>query len=752
LIAGETPLKYVAPGTRASIRRWPFVVKHPSVAGLAALLIFSISGLLRAGTVTEMRFRSAGFETSTGRPAYYAFTSMMGAFSAYCDSATSPNEFFLNYTGSNGEDIWLTSFGAGAGQLLATGTYTGAAPASWPNPNVPFISLFSNYDFGSGGTGAFIVKQLSLAPDASVISAWVTFVQPVPETGGAVFGDFRYNVDGSVPSGPLVEAGSDETVEPPGIAILQGYAYEFGGATESVPLHVRWSVVSGPGKVKFSNAGALTTTATLSEPGDYVLQLTASDGRNSVSSAITVSYPGDVTTVYLRDLSQNNASSLSTPQDGTISATIQNGVLNVTCGNPAADANMHFAAASGATLSTGTYAGATYYAGTSGSAPQMLVFSNYSRPATSVAGTFVINQLVLGASNTVTSLWLTFQQYGDGASQPVNGEIRYNVAATGSSPLGNYVGLTGDSLYGARLTAGKSGAFSAALRAFSESRTVVGKFSPNSTFWAGTASGSGPNGGIVSAELEETFDGCVAGVLREPRTATSLLMKPVAPRGSFGFLPGYYTMAMTPAELGTSAGDWGYGVGVARVDRYGNVRMAGSLPDGDDIAYGGALTVDGAIPYHQGNGGYDTLGGWVTFADLPGSDFSGQLTWVAESLPASANLSLVGCRYESGALLEDLTLSSPNAQAVVDNLHYDTNFTLSLDIGTSTISVLNMRAISRFYAPGIWSCAFFDSQVNELDEFVVVFLQKQNMGYGISVYQQDLYDRTCGSVLVTPSP
>ena len=38
-----------------------------------------------------------------------------------------------------------------------------------------------------------------------------------------------------------------------------------------------WSKVSGPGTVTFGNANAVTTTATFSTSGTYVLRLTASD-------------------------------------------------------------------------------------------------------------------------------------------------------------------------------------------------------------------------------------------------------------------------------------------------------------------------------------------------------------------------------------------------------------------------------------------------------------------------------------------
>jgi len=55
-----------------------------------------------------------------------------------------------------------------------------------------------------------------------------------------------------------------------------------------------WSKVSGTGTVTFANASALTTTATFSVSGSYVLRLTGNDGALSATDdiAITVNAAG----------------------------------------------------------------------------------------------------------------------------------------------------------------------------------------------------------------------------------------------------------------------------------------------------------------------------------------------------------------------------------------------------------------------------------------------------------------------------
>jgi DUF1680 family protein len=49
-----------------------------------------------------------------------------------------------------------------------------------------------------------------------------------------------------------------------------------------------WSKESGPGAVTFADAKSLITTATFSTPGDYVLKLTADNGRTTASSTLNV--------------------------------------------------------------------------------------------------------------------------------------------------------------------------------------------------------------------------------------------------------------------------------------------------------------------------------------------------------------------------------------------------------------------------------------------------------------------------------
>lgn len=84
---------------------------------------------------------------------------------------------------------------------------------------------------------------------------------------------------------PTVEAGVDRAV------VLGGKTYLSGSATWLNPAsaqRARWAKTSGPGQVVFADATAQNTTATFSEPGEYVLQLTAFGEKENTHSTLIV--------------------------------------------------------------------------------------------------------------------------------------------------------------------------------------------------------------------------------------------------------------------------------------------------------------------------------------------------------------------------------------------------------------------------------------------------------------------------------
>jgi Calcineurin-like phosphoesterase/PKD domain len=82
---------------------------------------------------------------------------------------------------------------------------------------------------------------------------------------------------------PAVDAGPDRVITQPNAAQLAGSVLDDGG-----PVSVSWSVASGPGAVTFANPIAPATSATFSDPGTYVLRLSANDGATTATDETTV--------------------------------------------------------------------------------------------------------------------------------------------------------------------------------------------------------------------------------------------------------------------------------------------------------------------------------------------------------------------------------------------------------------------------------------------------------------------------------
>ncbi|RPH57374.1 MAG: hypothetical protein EHM89_14025, partial [Acidobacteria bacterium] len=85
---------------------------------------------------------------------------------------------------------------------------------------------------------------------------------------------------------PVVNAGPNRSTTTLGFATLSGSATDDGKPAGI--LNIAWTVLSGPGAVSFANASSASTTATFTDAGVYVLQLTAEDGAVTVSNEMTV--------------------------------------------------------------------------------------------------------------------------------------------------------------------------------------------------------------------------------------------------------------------------------------------------------------------------------------------------------------------------------------------------------------------------------------------------------------------------------
>src|SRR2546425_593115 len=86
---------------------------------------------------------------------------------------------------------------------------------------------------------------------------------------------------------PTVNAGANQTIALPHQVILNGTASDDGLPAGS-SLSVVWSKASGPGTVTFNDPTLPQTAASFSDPGTYVLRLTASDTELTSTSDVTI--------------------------------------------------------------------------------------------------------------------------------------------------------------------------------------------------------------------------------------------------------------------------------------------------------------------------------------------------------------------------------------------------------------------------------------------------------------------------------
>jgi hypothetical protein len=87
---------------------------------------------------------------------------------------------------------------------------------------------------------------------------------------------------------PVVNAGTAQQIVWPAAATLQGGFTDDGLPNPPGVVTIAWSKVSGPGEVTFANPTSPVTTASFSQPGTYVLRITARDGEFTSQAEVTI--------------------------------------------------------------------------------------------------------------------------------------------------------------------------------------------------------------------------------------------------------------------------------------------------------------------------------------------------------------------------------------------------------------------------------------------------------------------------------
>jgi hypothetical protein len=159
---------------------------------------------------------------------------------------------------------------------------------AWSQVSGPSLAQFSNAS--------------SAATSVSFNNVAGTYVLRLQASDGALIGadDVTITVIAQNQA-PQVNAGPDLTINLPAAAQLNGSVSD-DGLPAGGQLTRSWSVVSGPGSVTFSHPNQAITQASFSDPGLYVLRLTASDSALSSSDDVTVTVnpsPGPPPTVAI---------------------------------------------------------------------------------------------------------------------------------------------------------------------------------------------------------------------------------------------------------------------------------------------------------------------------------------------------------------------------------------------------------------------------------------------------------------------
>ncbi|ATC64560.1 hypothetical protein CMV30_11680 [Nibricoccus aquaticus] len=168
-------------------------------------------------------------------------------------TATQP----LTLTGTASDNTAVTSVTWSSDRTSLTGTTTGTT--SWTTPALALMN----------GANQLTLTARDAAGNIATTTLLVTYTGASP----------------NLP--PVVNAGADTSLTLPATLSLTGSAYDDGLPAAST-LTTLWSVVSGPGTVTFANELSLSTTASFSAPGTYVLRLTAGDSALAASDDLTV--------------------------------------------------------------------------------------------------------------------------------------------------------------------------------------------------------------------------------------------------------------------------------------------------------------------------------------------------------------------------------------------------------------------------------------------------------------------------------
>jgi Carbohydrate binding domain/Calcineurin-like phosphoesterase len=222
--------------------------------------------------------RSGGTATSIGWTFKDVNNTLLRTGSVSCGTGAPQNQAPVVNAGPD-QSVTLPS----SAPLSGTATDDGL-----PNPPGTLTTTWSKVS----GPGTVTFANASAPSTTASFSAAGTYVLRLTADDSALqtSDDLTVTVNPAPPQNqpPAVNAGPDQTVTLPASAPLSGSATDDGLPNPPGTLTTTWSAVSGPGTVTFGDPSALSTTASFSAPGTYVLRLTGDDSALQSTDDLTV--------------------------------------------------------------------------------------------------------------------------------------------------------------------------------------------------------------------------------------------------------------------------------------------------------------------------------------------------------------------------------------------------------------------------------------------------------------------------------
>ena len=188
---------------------------------------------------------------------------------------------------------------AGANQSISSpnaASLNGTVGDDWLPCNTPQTVLWTKVN----GPGSVTFANANARETTASFSTTGSYILRLSASDGQLASSDDMEVVVQPPNqAPVVNAGPDQVIRLPEGAGLNGSVTDDGLPTGQ-PLSIQWTKHSGPGAVTFSGASSATASATFSQPGTYVLRLSASDSVLNTSDEVVVTvYP--LTTVCPND-------------------------------------------------------------------------------------------------------------------------------------------------------------------------------------------------------------------------------------------------------------------------------------------------------------------------------------------------------------------------------------------------------------------------------------------------------------------